>query len=78
MNRIQEYYDTACVFMALPDMARYVIGTTIHGASYPHFVANEDTVTKEIFIKAVQKGKFKDFKIAVEMAWSRANAKRDV
>lgn len=27
MNRVKEYYEAACIFSDLPEMARYIVGT---------------------------------------------------
>lgn len=61
INRVEHYYDTAVKFLALPPMARYIIGTTFYLAKWEEFVLNEDDISVMIFQRVIEKKCYKEF-----------------
>lgn len=66
INRVQELYEVATKFYSLPPMARYIIGTTLLIVEWNEFMANEDKVSDLIFLRAIQKKKYRDFREIVK------------
>lgn len=55
MNRIEELYETALKYLALSDMARYLIGTHFGYFSYDEFFENPNHVSEKIFVLAYKR-----------------------
>ena len=60
-NRVKAYYETAVKFLALPPMARYVIGTSFALVKYEEYILNEDGISDMIFSRAIEKNKYREF-----------------
>lgn len=60
-NRIRDYYDTAIVFLNLPYMAKFVIGTHFKVAEHEDFVDAEDNMDYNIFKRVLDQNKYTEF-----------------
>lgn len=65
MNRVEDFYETAVKFLALPPMARYIIGTSFFAAQWEEFTLNEDEITDKIFQRVIEKKQYKAFREVV-------------
>lgn len=64
-NRVRDLYDTACTFVALPYMSRWVIGN--HFKLYTQvFLSDSDHMNEVIFREVAQRGIFREFQTLVE------------
>lgn len=64
-NRVESYYETAVKFLALPPMARYVIGTSFALVKYEEFILNEDGISDMIFARMIENNKYREFRFIV-------------
>jgi|HubBroStandDraft_5_1064220.scaffolds.fasta_scaffold906271_2 hypothetical protein len=65
VNRVQDYYETAVKFLALPPMARFVIATSFALVQYEEFILNEEEMSDMIFLRVIEKNKYDDFRFIV-------------
>lgn len=75
MNRVKDYYETAVLYLKLPDMARYVIGTQFHVMNFQDFVLNQDEISDIVFKRAIEKGFYTEFRSLVRNHKSHGTAK---
>lgn len=59
---IKELYEIACIYLGLPDMARYIIGSFFDVSGWYKFTQDEDAYAEEIFKSATQKQKQQELK----------------
>lgn len=63
LNRIKDYYETACEFLSLPVSARFLIGAHFKILSDERMVFTErDALDEKIFEEVFKRGIYQEFK----------------